>query len=395
MATDRMLDMLAEAARSRKPVAGLTHNFYRYPARFSPEFAAAAIRLFSKPGDIVYDPYMGGGTTIIEALVAGRRTIGSDVNSLALFIVRVKTTVLNQVEREAIAEWGRIVIPRLKYTQSLDCRPSGYESGYTRNLGIPRARFIKKVVAIALASLDQVPSQNTQDFVRCALLRTAQWALDGRRTHSTVAEFRRKLRVNLVEMLEGATEFDRMRALHGVSPGDPVLVGRDVSDVNRAELLPEGSHGVDLVVTSPPYPGVHVLYHRWQVDGRKETPAPYWICGCQDGQGEAHYNFGGRHGKDLDSYFAKSLGTLKAIRGVMRRGAYMIQMVAFANIQRHLPRYLANMQMARFQELRDMYDSTSATTKRIWRGVPNRKWHATLKGRTSGAREVVLIHRAV
>ena len=30
----------------------------------------------------------------------------------------------------------------------------------------------------------------------------------------------------------------------------------------------------DLVVTSPPYPGIHMLYHRWQVDGRKETDAP-------------------------------------------------------------------------------------------------------------------------
>jgi hypothetical protein len=39
-----------------------------------------------------------------------------------------------------------------------------------------------------------------------------------------------------------------------------------------------------LIVTSPPYPGVHVLYHRWHVDGRRETPAPYWIAGCNDGQ---------------------------------------------------------------------------------------------------------------
>lgn len=33
-----------------------------------------------------------------------------------------------------------------------------------------------------------------------------------------------------------------------------------------------------LILTSPPYPGVHVLYHRWQVQGRKETPAPFWIA---------------------------------------------------------------------------------------------------------------------
>ena len=41
-----------------------------------------------------------------------------------------------------------------------------------------------------------------------------------------------------------------------------------------------------LVVTSPPYPGVHVLYHRWQVDGRKEAPLPFMIANKLDGAGQ-------------------------------------------------------------------------------------------------------------
>ena len=41
------------------------------------------------------------------------------------------------------------------------------------------------------------------------------------------------------------------------------------------------------VLTSPPYPGVHVLYHRWQVDGRKEAPGPFWIAGKLDGAGSS------------------------------------------------------------------------------------------------------------
>lgn len=34
---------LIDAARDSRPVSGLTHNYYRYPARFSPAFAHAAI----------------------------------------------------------------------------------------------------------------------------------------------------------------------------------------------------------------------------------------------------------------------------------------------------------------------------------------------------------------
>jgi hypothetical protein len=42
---------LSLAARDRRRISGLTHNFYRYPARFSPTFAATAIECFSEAGD--------------------------------------------------------------------------------------------------------------------------------------------------------------------------------------------------------------------------------------------------------------------------------------------------------------------------------------------------------
>jgi DNA methylase len=60
----------------RRQVCGRTHNFYRYPARFSPRFARAAIQTFTRPGDLVLDPYVGGGTSLVEALAIGRDAIG-------------------------------------------------------------------------------------------------------------------------------------------------------------------------------------------------------------------------------------------------------------------------------------------------------------------------------
>lgn len=97
---------LREAACSSDPVVGHTHNFYRYPARFSPQFARAAIEVFSRPGDVVLDPFMGGGTTGVEALVAGRRFIGCDLNPLSLFVTRAKTTPLSNADVRAITRWA-------------------------------------------------------------------------------------------------------------------------------------------------------------------------------------------------------------------------------------------------------------------------------------------------
>ena len=59
------------AARDTAPAAGLTHNFYRYPARFSPAFAKAVISALSQPGDWVMHSFAGGGTTLVEALYSG------------------------------------------------------------------------------------------------------------------------------------------------------------------------------------------------------------------------------------------------------------------------------------------------------------------------------------
>src|SRR5713226_165022 len=85
-------------AHSREPVSGLTHNFYRYPARFSPQFARAAIEAFTQPGDVVLDPFMGGATTLVEASALARTAIGLDINELSCFVACAKTTPLTDTD---------------------------------------------------------------------------------------------------------------------------------------------------------------------------------------------------------------------------------------------------------------------------------------------------------
>ncbi len=378
--------LLAEAALDRSPVGGWTHNFYRYPARFSPRFAAAAIECFSRPSDLVLDPYMGGGTAIVEGMIAGRHMVGNDLNSLAAFITRVKTTALMKGEIAAVRQWAAKKIRTFNYLQPIDDLRFFVDPIKTTNLTLVRARFIKKLVAAALASITELPTQPCRDFTKCIVLRVAQWALDGRIRHTPLADFREKLRLMTDEMLRSIQGFGE-RALR--SGGGVTIINSDASRLCESAVFQNGSQKASLVVTSPPYPGVHVLYHRWQVDGRRETPAPYWIAGCNDGQGGAFYNFGDRREAAADTYFRNSLNTLKAIRRVMKTGSHIVQMLAFNRPEDQLPRYLHNMQEAGFSEL------PICGRHRIWREVPNRKWHASLGGKTHSSREVVLVHRTI
>ena len=89
---------LIEAANDQSRVRGYTHRFYTYPAGFSPVFVEAAIKTFTKENDLILDPFMGGGTSIIEAIRSNRKVVGIDLNPISTFVSKVKITKLSKIQ---------------------------------------------------------------------------------------------------------------------------------------------------------------------------------------------------------------------------------------------------------------------------------------------------------
>lgn len=386
-----LYESLAIAASDANAVTGLTHDFYRYPARFSPVFARTAIELLSRSGDVVLDPFVGGGTTVVESLALGRHAIGSDCNTLALFLTRVKTTPLSNAEISSLQLWFADLARRLDYRSDRAALAYLLDDERTKNLEHYRSRAIRKAIAIGLHQLQTLPSSKSQDFARCALLKTGQWALDGRKKRTTLDEFRTQLPFVAEDMLQNIDSYKKRVRSQKITTKDRLLIHLKAQDLFLSPAFRDSCRKVDLVVTSPPYPGVHVLYHRWQIDGRRESPAPYWIADCLDGNGASFYTFGDRKRKTGDKYFADLLESFSSIRNVMREGGLVAQLVAFSQPRNQLRRYLACMEAAGFRET----GMASGRRQRFWRDVPNRKWHANLNGQSKGAREVLLLHQAI
>jgi hypothetical protein len=147
-----------------------------------------------------------------------------------------------------------------------------------------------------------------------------------------------------------------------------------------------------LVLTSPPYPGLHVLYHRWQVKGRRETPAPFWVAGTLDGDGASFYTFGDRKQHHLGRYFANVKAAFSSIHAVSGPETVIVQMVAFSEPEWQMPNYLRAMADAGFKE-EHMAFTDDNPDGRMWRSVPGRKWYAMQLGPTGGSQEVVLFHK--
>ena len=108
------------------PFKGKTHpprySFHKYWARKPANVISQHIEHYTKPGEIVLDPFCGSGVSVIESLIAGRRAIGVDVNPMAVHLV--KTTIQSAPKEElkqVFEELERAVGKRIKKEMTTDC----------------------------------------------------------------------------------------------------------------------------------------------------------------------------------------------------------------------------------------------------------------------------------
>ena len=134
---------------------------------------------------------------------------------------------------------------------------------------------------------------------------------------------------------------------------------------------------------------MHVLYHRWQVGGRRETPAPYWFIGAKDGRGASYYTLGSRTPLGLRNYFNSITAAFRSVRAMVHPDALVVQLVAFSDVESQLPRYLEAMREAGFCEAQP----TEMDRTDLWRTVPNRKWYYRVGAVHGTTQELLLFHR--
>jgi SAM-dependent methyltransferase len=97
----------------------LTHNIHRYSGKFIPQIAGRAISLLTNPGEFVVDPYCGSGTTLVEAVLLGRKVLGVDLNPLATLIARAKTTQVSSTDLASLQEELALALEPLNAAEEL------------------------------------------------------------------------------------------------------------------------------------------------------------------------------------------------------------------------------------------------------------------------------------
>src|SRR4029453_7542020 len=122
---------------SRQRAAHSLHEI-SYRACFKPQLPRFFIERLTRPGDTVYDPFMGRGTTVLEAALLGRTATGCDINPLSRILAepRLRPPTLEAVAaRLAALDWnGPADLPADLLTF--------YHPDTLREIGALRAHFL-------------------------------------------------------------------------------------------------------------------------------------------------------------------------------------------------------------------------------------------------------------
>lgn len=82
-----------------------THGMFKYPCKFIPEIPRWGIQAFlTGKGGVVFDPFSGSGTTLLEANINGFDAYGTEIDDIAKLIIKVKTTVLSKKQMEDLEQ---------------------------------------------------------------------------------------------------------------------------------------------------------------------------------------------------------------------------------------------------------------------------------------------------
>jgi len=99
--------------RTRSVNQYLTHWIYPYKGKFHPQMIRALLNIIGlNEGDTVLDPYIGSGTTAVEAQLLGINCVGIDISPLCALLSKVKTESIYVLPQ--ILDWKDEVIKRIK-----------------------------------------------------------------------------------------------------------------------------------------------------------------------------------------------------------------------------------------------------------------------------------------
>ncbi|MEA3464342.1 MAG: DNA methyltransferase [Patescibacteria group bacterium] len=238
----------AFADKTRKETSYLTHGYHRYPAKFIPQIVSRLSEKYTKEGDLIVDPFGGCGTTLAEAKVIGRRSVGVDINPVATLITKAKKTPIKPAELEE---------QFLKIKEKIDFfnKSTRVKTPEHERIDYWFKQEEKRKLAFLFSEISKIKNKDARDFFYCGfsniLKNCSIWLQKSNKPTrdfskepaDPFAVFARQIRA----MLRGNFDFYNILKERGFLKTSCKIYCAD------ARKIPTKNNSVSLIVTSPPY----------------------------------------------------------------------------------------------------------------------------------------------
>ena len=145
-----------------------THGIHTYPAMFIPQVGRRLLETYSKEGDTICDIFCGSGSALVESRLIGRNAYGIDLNPLAIFLAKAKTTPINpqKLTREYIALLDRVGKIKDKEIQRPDFKNIDF---WFKDKVIVKLAKLKKAIR-------EIKDETIQNFLMVAFSETVRYS---------------------------------------------------------------------------------------------------------------------------------------------------------------------------------------------------------------------------
>jgi hypothetical protein len=236
------------------------HGIHPYLGKYVPQLVEVFLTRCFRPGQRIYDPFVGSGTTLVEANVFGANAVGCDISAFNCLLSRVKTTAyaLGTLElglRSALAEARRAGPASINDA-----------SDWLRSWYAPRALGeLLRYYEVASERLDD-PAWDVAKIILSRAARSARrtthFDLDFPRTPATAPYYCHKHKrtcrpVEEAEKFLSRYTLDTVRRIRAYAE---LRTNLDVDVFHDDARTVELPYRADGIITSPPYPGL-IDYH--------------------------------------------------------------------------------------------------------------------------------------
>lgn len=238
------------------------NSLHWYPATFVPQIPSILIQMFSKEGDILLEPFLGSGTTIIEAIKLGRKPIGIDLNPYSIAISKAKLEAIAIIDEK----WAER--ERQKLTEVLSMQIDIKEVILKYNINEEVYKWFEEETLKELISIYEyiVSDRDVYSDIRKIIFSSILNKCCSQRDHYTYIidrcfpkEFKRvdaisKYKTQLENINNSACFFQEQ--YYRIHKKQFELSSVELINGNSTNLNWLADSSIDIIVTSPPYLGV-------------------------------------------------------------------------------------------------------------------------------------------